>query len=98
MENFMILLFIASVMTGLLTEAMKKTFDGTSVKVSNNMLAVIMSAVASCIVSIVYIIQNSITIDAKVVVEIVLLFIMSWICSMIGYDKVKQSISQFTVK
>jgi hypothetical protein len=98
MENFMILLFIASVMTGLLTEAMKKTFDGTSVKVSNNMLAVIMSAVASCIVSIVYIIQNSVAMDAKVIVEIVLLFIMSWICSMIGYDKVKQSISQFTVK
>lgn len=98
MENFMILLFIASVMTGLLTEAMKKTFDGTSVKISNNILAVIMSAAASCIVSIVYIIQNSVVVDAKVVVEIVLLFIMSWICSMVGYDKVKQSISQFTVK
>lgn len=98
MDNFMILLFITSVMTGLLTESMKKTLSGTTFKYSSNILAVIMSSVSSCLVSIYYIIQNSITVDVKVVCEIIMLFIMSWVCSMIGYDKVKQSISQFTVK
>lgn len=98
MENFLMLLFITSIMTGLLTESMKKTLDGSKVKYSSNALAVIMSAVSSGLISMFYIIQNSVTVDAKVIYEIVMLFIMSWVCSMVGYDKVKQSISQFTVK
>ena len=98
MDNFMILLFDASIITCLLTEEMKKTLSGASIKYSGNILAVIMSAVASCLVSIYNIIQNSITVDINIVFEIIILFIMSWVCSMIGYDKVKQSISQLTDK
>jgi hypothetical protein len=92
---FLVGLLVVSVLTGLCTEAVKKTLDECGRTYRSNILAGLVSIVVSILVSVAVIVLAGVTITASVVVYIVALIIMSWLCAMIGYDKVVQAISQF---
>lgn len=88
-ETFLTGLMLVSGLTGLVTEAVKKILDEHKVKnVASNTLAGIVSAVLSILISIGYVIIAAIPFTAQIVVCIVALMLLSWLCAMVGYDKV----------
>jgi hypothetical protein len=87
-------LLIISVVTNLTVEGIKKLLEDTSVKYSSNILAVVISVVIACIVCVVYLIMNNISFSLMIVVEIIVLMYLSFLVSVIGYDKVMQMIKQ----
>ena len=88
LEVFLMGLMVISALTGLVTEAVKKILDEHGVKYLSNTLAGIVSAVLSVLVGIGYMILASIAFTAQIVVCLVALIFLSWLCAMVGYDKV----------
>lgn len=87
-EIFLTGLMVVSALTGLVTEAVKKILDEHSVSYLSNTLAGIVAAVLSLLVGIAYVILASIAFTAQIVVCLIALIFLSWLCSMVGYDKV----------
>lgn len=88
LEVFLIGLMAISTSTGLVTEAVKKVLDICKVKYHADLLAGIVSAVLSVGVGIGYVILENVGFTAQSIICIVALSFMSWLGSMIGYDKV----------
>lgn len=88
-EIFGTLLLVTSVFTGLFTEALKKQIQS-----STNLIAGATSIVLSIAVLIGYSIIFNVAVDSKYIVAGVTLCALSWLCSMLGYDKVIQTIKQ----
>lgn len=87
-ETFLTGLMIISALTGLVTEAVKKVLDEYNKTYRTNTLAGIVAAVLSLLIGVGYIILADITFTAQIVVCLVALILLSWLCSMVGYDKV----------
>lgn len=94
-EIIMLGLLIISTVTGLVTEAVKKVLKEYNVKCRTNSLTGIVAAILSTAISIGYVVVNSIEFTPQVIVYMIAMIFMSWLCSMVGYDKVVQTISQF---
>lgn len=97
-ETFLLLLMIVSVLTGLFTEAVKKLLDELNKSYKSNMLAGIVAAVLSAAIGTGYVILMETQINTKLAVILIALILLSWLSSMVGYDKVIQAISQFKIK
>lgn len=98
MLNFEIFLFglmVISTLTSLVTEAIKKAAPKFDQKVGSSAVAGIVSVALSVGVSAGFMVLNSIAFSAATVVYIVALMFASWLCAMIGYDKVVKVITQF---
>lgn len=95
MKDFLMLLVLCSAMTTLATEAVKNQI-GDGKKIPNNILAGIMSIVVAAIICVGYIILTGTTLTVQTWVYIVGLVLLSWLCAMTSYDKVIQTIEQFT--
>ena len=85
---------IISAFTGLFTEAVKKVLDECKVQYASNFLAGIVAAVLSVGVSVGYVIMTEAQINARLMVFLIALLLLSWLSAMVGYDKVIQAISQ----
>lgn len=83
-------------MTSLITEAIKKMLSDNGF--SKNILAGIVSVVVSIAVSIGYLILSHTAASQEIIVYIVVLIVLSWLCAMLGYDKVMQTITQLRTK
>lgn len=94
-ETFLLVLLITSTLTGLSTEAVKKIMVEYNVNYRANTLAGLVSLVLSAAIGIGYIFIINISFTTQVVVYLIALIFMSWLCAMVGYDKVIQTISQF---
>ena len=94
-ETFVVGLLLMSALTGLATEAIKNMFNELKIKYSANTLAGIVSLILSPGVGVCYIVATEMIVTPQVVVQLVALMFMSWLCAMVGYDKVVQTISQF---
>lgn len=94
-ETFLLGLLITSTLTGLVTEAVKKLLTEHDTTYRANTLAGLVALVLSAAVGTSYIILTKIAFTPQIIVYLVALVFMSWLCAMIGYDKVVQSISQF---
>ena len=94
-ETFMIGLAVVSTLTGLVTEAIKKILNGKNKTYCANTLAGIVAAALSIALGVGYVIFISVGFTAQVVICIIALAFASWLCSMVGYDKVLQVITQF---
>ena len=79
-------------MTTLVTEAAKKMLGDR--KYSANLLAACLSVVVSVFVCGAYVITKEVALTPKVWVGLVSLVVLSWLCSMLGFDKVKQTLLQ----
>ncbi|HEX2935808.1 MAG TPA: hypothetical protein VHO72_10685 [Bacteroidales bacterium] len=97
LEVFLMLLLIVSVLTGLTVEGVKKLLDERGKKYHANGLAGIVAIVLSAVVGIGYEILISGNLTATIAVYLLALVFLSWLCAMVGYDKVVQAISQFKV-
>ena len=87
-DVFLIGLMVISTLTGLVTEAIKKIMAEHNATYKSNTLAGIVAAILSAAIGSGYVILTGITFTAQIIVCIVALVFMSWLCSMVGYDKV----------
>ena len=84
------ILLICSVMTGLIVEAIKKM-----VKISRpNILAAIVSVIVGIAVPVAFIIVSHEAFSVTSVLYVISIVVLTWLCSMLGYDKVIQTITQ----
>ena len=94
-QVFMTGLVVMSAIVGLVTEAVKKILSEFNVKYYANTLAGIVSMVLSTAIGVCYIVVTGSAFTAQVIVGIITFVFMSWLCAMVGYDKVIQTIAQF---
>jgi len=94
-ETFLLLLLIVSVLTGLVTEAIKNWLTERGKKYYANALAGYVAAVLSVAIGAAYCIVTQAAINAQMVVYLIALVFLSWLSAMVGYDKVVQAIAQF---
>ena len=97
MEFFLTLLIGVSVFTALVTEAIKKIMDEAGKVYKSNILAGVVSVVLSVLAGTGYIIMTEAQINSKMAVILIALVLLSWLCAMVGYDKVMQAITQIKV-
>lgn len=88
LETFLLGLMAISTSTNLVTEAVKKVLDICKVKYHADILAGIVAAVLSIGLGVGYVVFNGIAFTAPIIVCIIALMFMSWLGSMIGYDKI----------
>ena len=94
-EIFLFGLLIISTFTGLATEAVKNVLNEHDISYRANTLAGLVALVVAMGIGAGYIFMNGIEINASVIVVLIAEVVMSWLCAMVGYDKVIQAISQF---
>lgn len=95
METVIKLLLICSPVTALVVEALKKMIpESMDNAYSKNLLAAVVSVVVSVAVSTGYLVLNNTKLSPQIWVYVVILIVLSWLCSMLGFDKIKQTILQ----
>ena len=87
-----------SAFTTLTTEGIKKLLNEAGKSYAPNLLAAITAVVLTIAASIGYILIKSVPVTAAVVVEIIALAFLSFLCSTVGFDKIKQTIVQLLGK
>lgn len=87
-------LLALSLITNLTTQGVKKLLDEMGKKYSSNLIAVIISAVSSVILAILYCTICKVPFTATVGACTVALIWVAFLLSTCGYDKVKQLIEQ----
>lgn len=94
-EMFMLGLLITSVLTGLATEAVKNLLTEHNVSYQANTLAGLVALILSVAIGVGYVVLSGIGFTSQIIVCLIAQVFMSWLCAMVGYDKVVQAISQF---
>ena len=92
---FMLGVLIASTLTGLATEAIKKILAEHDKSYYANTLAGVVSTILSIAIGVGYMLISNIDFSAQFIVCLIALVFISWLSAMVGYDKVIQAISQF---
>lgn len=87
---FIVLFTIGSLISSLLTQAVKKAFPDTS----SNILALCSAFFVGVLGMIAYYIINAVVFTPTNIIYIVLMSLCIWLESMCGYDKVMQLLSQ----
>lgn len=98
LEYFLLLLMIVSIFTGLVTEGVKKLLDEAEQPYRANLLAGGVAVALSLLVGVGYIVLTEAQINSKMAVYLIALVLLSWLSSMVGYDKVIQAIGQIRTK
>lgn len=94
MREFLLLLLVVSTLTGLCVEAVKALLREYKVKYHANMLAGIVAIVLSVAVGGGYAVYTGVVWDGKMVICMIALVFLSWLCALVGYDKVVQTLAQ----
>lgn len=87
-DIFLIGLLVISTLTSLVTEAVKKILVELKVNYHANLLAGIIATILSAAIGAGYVIIVELAFTAQIIVCIIALVFMSWLCAMVGYDKV----------
>ena len=98
LEIFLMGLLFVSALTSLATEAIKKVLIEKNKTYYANTLAGIVSIIVSMVVGIGYLLIAHIGFNAEIAVYLFALMAGSWLCAMLGYEKVIQTISQFKME
>ena len=94
---FLMLLSAFSVLSGLVTEAVKKLISDKA-NMSYNLVALIVALIIGCGGCAIYYQLNAILFTVNNVIYMILMGFASGLVSMLGYDKVKQAIEQLVGK
>ena len=94
---FLILLSAFSVLSGLVTEGIKN-ITSDKVNLSYNIVALITALIIGGVGTAVYYQLNAVPFTVNNVIYAVLMGLASGLVSMVGFDKVKQAITQLTSK
>lgn len=89
-------LLAISLLTNVTVEAIKKIMDGIGKMYSSTLMAVIVSVVITCALSVGYLILNGIAFDLEVGVQIIALIYMSFLTATLGYDKIVDIFTKLT--
>ena len=84
------ILLLCSTITGLVVEAIKKMVEITK----PNIVAAIVSIIVGILIPIGYVLIMHISFSTETILYIVSIVVLSWLVSMLGYDKVIQSLLQ----
>ena len=93
--TFLMLLSAFSVLSGLVTEGIKKLISDKA-NMSYNIIALIVSLIVGGVGCAVYYQLNAIPFDVNNVIYMILMGLASGLCSMVSYDKLKQCIEQIS--
>lgn len=91
-------LAVASALTSLTVEGIKKLLDEQGKVYKPNLLAAIVAILLSIFAIAGYALYMSIPISIQLVVITIAFAFLSWLTAMVGFDKVKQLIQQFSEK
>lgn len=94
LQIFLTGLLLVSILTGLGTEAIKRILEEWKKKYSSNTIASIVAVAFAVLVDVGYTLLNNMAFDVMWVVYLISLIILSWLCAMLGYDKVIQTLTQ----
>lgn len=94
-NTFLMLLSVFSALSGLITEAVKKLFNQNT-KLPCNFIALIAALIVGCAGTAVYYQLNGLCFNENNIINMVLMGLASGLISMVGFDKVKQIIEQFS--
>ena len=95
--EFLILLSAFSVISGLVTEAIKKLVNDKA-NFSYNILALCVALIVGCVGCGLYYQLNEILFTINNIIYMILMGLASGLVSMVGFDKVQQAIIQITDK
>ena len=95
--TFLMLLSSFSVLSGLVTEGIKKLISDKA-NMSYNIIALVVALVIGGAGSAVYYQLNAIPFNLDNIIYLVLMGLASGLCSMVGFDKIKQAIEQISSK
>ena len=95
--TFLMLLSSFSVLSGLVTEGIKKLISDKA-NMSYNIIALVVALVIGGAGSAVYYQLNAIPFNLNNVIYMVLMGLASGLCSMVGFDKIKQAVEQLAGK
>ena len=95
--TFLMLLSSFSVLSGLVTEGVKKLISDRA-NMSYNIIALIVSLIVGGVGCAIYYQLNAIPFDVNNVIYMILMGLASGLCSMVSYDKLKQCIEQISGK
>lgn len=87
-------LLVVSTLTSLVTEAVKSILLEHGIKYHANTLAGIVAIAVAVAVFAAYVILVGLEVTPQLIVCAVALVAFSWLCAMVGYDKVMQTIAQ----
>lgn len=91
---FVALLVVFSAVTSLLTETCKKLLDDTTITYSSNVLVVIIACIVGIFGTGIYYVLSGITFNLVNIICMPLMGLATSVGSMVGYDKVIQTIKQ----
>lgn len=94
-EIFLILLAFFSVVTSLFTEAVKKLLDSLGVQYASNIVVLCVAIIISGAGTPAFYVCGGYYWTPTNIICIGLMICANWLCSMVGYDKIKQAITQF---
>ena len=95
--TFLRLLSSFSVLSGLVTEGIKKLISDKA-NMTYNIIALVVALVIGGVGSAVYYQLNAIPFNLDNIIYLVLMGLASGLCSMVGFDKIKQAVEQITSK
>ena len=95
--TFLMLLSSFSVLSGLVTEGIKKLISDKA-NMSYNIIALVVALVIGGAGSAVYYQLNAIPFNLNNIIYLVLMGLASGFCSMVGFDKIKQAVEQIVGK
>lgn len=95
LEFILSALLLVSILTGFVVQGIKKLLDEFNKTYYSNTLAACVSVVLSVGVTIAYMILTDTVWNDKMAVYLVALVLLSWLCAMLGYDKIIQGIKQW---
>ena len=95
--TFLMLLSAFTVLSGLTTEGIKNLISDKS-NMSYNIIALIVSLIVGGVGCAIYYQLNTIPFDINNVIYRILMGLASGLCSMVGFDKIKQAVEQIVGK
>ena len=97
-EIFLILLAILASVTSLVTEAVKMLLDSLKVTYTSNVVVLLVAVVVGGSGMAVFYELNGYAWTSFEIICIALMIVANWLSAMLGYDKIKQTITQFKGK
>lgn len=91
-KNSMPALALISILTGLITEGIKKVLNELGENYKSNLIAYIASIGTTLVYMASLVILESAVINAEFLFRGLVLILLSWLTSMLGYDKIKQTL------
>ena len=95
--TFLMLLSSFSVLSGLVTEGIKKLISDKA-NMSYNIIALVVSLVIGGVGCAIYYQLTAIPFNLDNIIYLVLMGLASGLCSMVGFDKIKQAVEQIAGK